>query len=178
MTLRTLALWTALSTVAAVSSACTSSTPPEAAPKIGAQAPDLETTAHNGDVIALRELDKPAIVYFYPRDETPGCTAEACAFRDAWDRYEKQGVLVIGVSADSNASHLQFAEEHQLPFPLIADEGLEWASAFGVETTLGMTRRISFLLDHKGRIAKVYPKVDPGVHAEEILDDVASLEAR
>jgi peroxiredoxin Q/BCP len=176
MSVRILALAAVL--CAAPSAACTSSTPPEAAPKIGAEAPDLTQTAHNGEVIELRKLGRPAIVYFYPKDETPGCTAEACAFRDAWDRYDAEGVAVIGVSADSNESHREFAEEHELPFPLIADEELQWAHAFGVETTMGMTHRVSFLLDRDGRIAKVYPKVDPGVHAEEILDDVAALKAR
>lgn len=163
---------------ASAAPSCTSSTPPEPAPQIGATAPNLTAAAHNGETIALRQLGRPAIVYFYPKDETPGCTAEACAFRDAWDRYEAQDVVVVGVSADSNESHRDFANEHQLPFPLIADEDLRWAQAFGVDTTMGMTHRVSFLLDRDGRIAKVYPKVDPGVHAEEILDDVAALKAR
>lgn len=142
----------------------------------GAQAPALSAQAHDGSTVDLRSLGgKPTIVYFYPKDGTPGCTTEACAFRDVWQKYEEAGVLVVGVSADSNESHAEFAKEHELPFPLIADEEGTWAEAFGVGATLGMASRDSFLIGPDGTIAKVYPGVDPGVHADEVLRDAKSL---
>lgn len=136
----------------------------------GAPAPALRKVAHDGTEIDLAKLEgKPTLVYFYPKDSTPGCTKEACAFRDVWTRYEEAGVRVVGVSSDSDESHRAFAEEHRLPFPLIADEDHVWAEAFGVDTTLGMTSRESFLIGTDGKVAKVYRGVDPGVHAEEVL---------
>jgi thioredoxin-dependent peroxiredoxin len=158
-----------------LASACKSTRSPDTEVQIGAPAPELRATAHDGRVIDLSARTAPTVVYFYPRDETPGCTAAACAFRDTWDRFEAAGVLVVGVSADSLESHRKFAESHNLPFPLVADEDLAWAHAFGVDTTLGMTHRVSFLIDAGGRIAKIYPKVDPGVHADELLDDIGAL---
>ena len=142
----------------------------------GAEVPALSATDHRGESVSLRALQgQTYVVYFYPRDGTPGCTKEACAFRDAWTRYDSAGVGVLGVSADSADSHRKFAEEHQLPFALIADEDHAWASAFGVRLGLGMTERISFLIGPDGRVAKVYPGVDPGVHAKEVLEDAAGL---
>jgi peroxiredoxin Q/BCP len=141
----------------------------------GAMAPELSATAHDGTVVALRELDKPAVVYFYPKDDTPGCTKEACAFRDIWAEYEQAGVLVIGVSTDDDASHREFASKHELTFPLIADTDKRWATAFGVSVKAGYAERVSFLLDATGKLANVYPGVDPGVHAREVLDDAAKL---
>lgn len=141
----------------------------------GAEAPALAATAHDGTAIDLRALGKPAIVYFYPKDDTPGCTAEACAFRDIWSEYEKAGVLVIGVSTDDDASHREFATKHELTFPLVADVNETWAKAFGVSISAGYAERVSFLLDAAGKVAKVYPGVDPGVHAREVLDDATKL---
>jgi peroxiredoxin Q/BCP len=143
--------------------------------EIGAMAPDLSATAHDGTAIALRQLGKPAVVYFYPKDGTPGCTEEACAFRDIWTEYEKAGVLVIGVSTDDDASHREFAAKHELTFPLIADTDKTWANAFGVSVKAGFAQRVSFLLDANGKLANVYPGVDPGVHAREVLEDAAKL---
>jgi peroxiredoxin Q/BCP len=143
--------------------------------EVGAEAPDLSATAHDGTPIALRTLGKPAVVYFYPKDDTPGCTKEACAFRDIWNEYEKAGVLVIGVSTDDDASHREFATKHELTFPLIADTDKAWAKAFGVPVKAGFAERVSFLLDANGKLANVYPGVDPGVHAREVLDDAAKL---
>ncbi len=141
----------------------------------GALAPDLSATAHDGTAIALRSLGKPAVIYFYPKDGTPGCTTEACAFRDIWTEYEKAGVMVIGVSTDDDASHREFATKHELTFPLIADTTEAWAKAFGVSVSAGYADRVSFLIDGAGKIAKVYPGVDPGVHARQVLDDAAKL---
>lgn len=141
----------------------------------GAPAPALKKTAHNGEAIDLAALGKPTIVYFYPKDDTPGCTAEACAFRDAWDKYTAAGVGVIGVSSDSDASHRAFAEKYTFAFPLVADEDHAWATAFGVPMQGGMTARVSFLVGKDGTIAKVYPDVDPGLHSDEVLRDAAAL---
>ena len=134
----------------------------------------MQATAHDGTAIDLHALGKPTVVYFYPKDDTPGCTTEACAFRDVWSKYQEAGVMVVGVSTDDDASHKAFAEKHELPFPLIADTDERWAKAFGVSVKAGYAERVSFLLGADGKIIKVYPGVDPGVHAQEVLDDAAS----
>ena len=144
--------------------------------RAGDLAPALSSEAHDGTTVSLSNTGKPTIVYFYPKDDTPGCTKEACAFRDAWDRYGDAGVLVVGVSADDNESHRAFAQKYNLPFPLVADPDLTWASAFGVPTMGNLTKRVSFLIDSDGKIAKVYPGVDPAVHADEVLRDAAELQ--
>ncbi len=143
---------------------------------IGDPAPSLRALDHRGKDIDLAALrGAPVLVYFYPKDGTPGCTREACAFRDVWDRYTAAGVVVLGVSSDDAEAHRAFAEEHKLPFALISDPDLTWARAFGVDSTLSIIHRTSFLLDREGKVARVYPSVDPGVHAREVLDDVARL---
>lgn len=140
----------------------------------GAEVPALVRVDHLGKVVSLR-LSTPTLVYFYPRNGTPGCTKEACAFRDAWQRYDIAGLRVIGVSSDTEASHRKFAEEHRLPFSLIADPEHVWSQAFGVGTFLGLDARVSFLLSAEGRVVKVYEDVDPGVHAAEVLEDAERL---
>lgn len=115
------------------------------------------------------------VVYFYPRDATPGCTKEACAFRDVWNDYERRGIRVVGVSSDDVSSHRSFAESNHLRFPLIADEDGIWARTFGVPQFAGLYSRVTFLVGRDGRIAKVYQDVDPGLHAREILRDAARL---
>jgi peroxiredoxin Q/BCP len=121
------------------------------------------------------ERGHPLVVFFYPKDGTPGCTKEACAFRDAWERYRQAGVQVFGISADEQRSHEQFAKEQRLPFPIVADPAHAWSSAFGVTTRLGMDARVSFLVDGSGKVANVYPHVDPALHADEVLRDAAAL---
>lgn len=143
---------------------------------VGSATPDLRATDQHGATQSLAaERGHPVVVYFYPKDATPGCTKEACAFRDAWDRYKAAHVQVFGVSADGVASHADFAKEQKLPFPLLADPSHTWSAAFGVPTTLGMTKRVSFLLDKDGKVAKTYPDVDPGVHATAVLADATAL---
>ncbi|MCA9635141.1 MAG: peroxiredoxin [Myxococcales bacterium] len=143
---------------------------------VGAPAPALTATDHRGQTIDLAALrGQPVLVYFYPKDGTPGCTKEACAIRDAWERFGAAGVVVLGVSSDEASAHVAFADEHKLPFSLIADTDLTWAKAFGVEVSFKIIHRSSFLIDREGKIAKVYIDVDPGVHAEEVLADVAKL---
>lgn len=117
----------------------------------------------------------PLLVYFYPKDGTPGCTKEACAFRDVWKRFEQGGVTLFGVSRDDRASHEKFALEHRIPFALIADTEGKWGHAFGVPANSGKSARVSFLFDAQGLVFRVYPNVDPGVHADQVLSDVAAM---
>ena len=141
---------------------------------VGASVPALVAPDHLDRPIDLRSK-QVSVVYFYPRDGTPGCTKEACAFRDVWQRFEAAHVRVIGVSMNSAQEHREFAQKYKLSFSLIADPQRVWAQAFGVPGVFGMLKRVSFLLDAKGRVAKVYSDVDPGVHADEVLRDAARL---
>jgi peroxiredoxin Q/BCP len=142
----------------------------------GAAAPDVSAVDQDGRRHRLRDdRGQLVVVYFYPKDDTPGCTREACAFRDVWDRLRQAGIVVLGVSTDDQASHARFAARHRLPFRLLADTDRRWVTAFGVPLRLGMAARVSFLIDREGRVAKVYPDVDPGVHAGQILVDAARL---
>lgn len=146
---------------------------------VGASAPDLVGQDQNGGVQRISaEKGHPLVVYFYPKDGTPGCTTQACAFRDSWAKYQAAGVKIFGVSADTRESHAEFATEHSLPFPLVADPTFTWANAFGVGSKLGMMERVTFLIDAAGKVANVYPDVDPAVNATQILGDVAALASR
>jgi peroxiredoxin Q/BCP len=136
----------------------------------GATAPDLEARDASDRVVRLSELrGKSVVVYFYPKDETPGCTKEACAFRDAWNKYAAAGVAIVGVSRDSVDSHRAFLKHHALPFPLVADEKGTAQEAYGVSSFLGMSSRVSFLVGPDGKVTHVWPDVDPAVHADEVL---------
>jgi thioredoxin-dependent peroxiredoxin len=142
----------------------------------GTDAPNLSAVDQNGKQHQLSaERGHPVIVYFYPKDGTPGCTKEACAFRDAWNKFKDANVQVFGVSEDDAKSHEEFSKEQKLPFPILADPNGEWLRAFGVPSRLGMASRVSFLIDKSGKIAKVYPDVDPGVHADEVLKDAIAV---
>src|SRR5438093_731294 len=116
---------------------------------VGASAPDLNAVDASGHALRLSELrGHAAVVYFYPKDETPGCTKEACAFRDAWAKYQAAGVAIVGVSRDSEESHKAFREHHHLPFPLVADTDGGVQRAYGVPNGIfGLTARVSFLVD-------------------------------
>jgi peroxiredoxin Q/BCP len=139
----------------------------------GKAAPDFTATAHDGTAIHLADLKgKPIVLYFYPKDETPGCTKEACAFRDGFDALKKKGVVLIGVSGDTDASHKAFAEHHKLPFLLVSDPKGELATAYGVPFKDGYAGRHSFVVGADGKLKKVYRKVDVSVHAQEIATDV------
>jgi len=142
----------------------------------GAKAPSVTLQDQNGTPLDLASFrGQPLLIYFYPKDATPGCTTEACSFRDVWESYEQARVAVVGVSIDDVASHKEFADEHSLPFPLLADTQAELAAAFGIEKRMGMLPRVSFLIDAEGVIRAVYPDVDPGLHAAEVLKDVERL---
>jgi thioredoxin-dependent peroxiredoxin len=144
---------------------------------VGASAPDLVGTNADGSQQRLSQVKGEfAVVYFYPRDDTPGCTKEACAFRDAFDKYKAAGVTIFGVSRDSEESHRKFRQNHKLPFPLVADESGDVQRAYGVPSKMGvMAARVTFLVGRDGKVAHVWPEVDPGVHAVEVL---AAVEAR
>ena len=137
---------------------------------VGAPAPEVIGYDAKGAEVKLSALTgKKAVIYFYPKDGSPGCTKEACAFRDAWDRYVKAGVVVIGVSSDSAESHKAFLEKKQLPFALASDESGSIASSYGVPVRFWGESRVTFLVGADGKIVKVWPDVDPGVHAAEVL---------
>ncbi|AKM81569.1 MAG: Peroxiredoxin [Candidatus Pacebacteria bacterium GW2011_GWF2_38_9] len=122
------------------------------------------------------------LLYFYPKDNTPGCTVEACTLRDRWGEFVKLNAVVLGISADSVSSHQKFSEKHSLPFPILADEKKTMLKAYGVlaeksmfgKTFLGI-KRSSFLIDPEGKIAKIYQSVKPAVHAEQVLADIRKL---
>jgi len=140
---------------------------------VGAPAPSLRVQAHNGAPVDLATLrGKPVVVYFYPKDDTPGCTVEAQEIRDVWTELQSTGAVVIGVSADDNASHQAFAEKHALPFLLVPDSDHAIATAFGVPITNGKAKRVSFLIGKDGKVAKVFPEVKPQGHGRELLDAV------
>jgi peroxiredoxin Q/BCP len=139
-------------------------------------APEVVGTDAAGHVVRLSELrGRPAVVYFYPKDGSPMCTREACAFRNVWTEYEDAGVAVIGVSRDSTESHAAFLREERLPFALASDPSGLVATSYGVRKLLWGDDRVTFLVDRAGRIARVWPDVDPGVHAHEVLDAARAL---
>jgi thioredoxin-dependent peroxiredoxin len=146
-------------------------------PQQGQSLPDLDLTTESGEHIGTTDLTgQKTVLYFYPADDTPGCTKEACAFRDRMDDYAHAGIQVYGVSLDSPESHREFREKYNLNFPLLTDEDGRASEALGVlRENRKRTNRVTFLLDPEGRISKVYPEVSPETHADEILEDAASM---
>lgn len=145
---------------------------------VGAAAPEIVAETPEGTQLRLSSLRGELVaVYFYPKDETPGCTKQACAFRDAWDRLKAAGVRVIGVSRDDQASHRAFAKHHALPFALAADRQGELQAAWGVPSRLpGVSARVTFLVGRDGKIARVWPEVDPTVDVSNVLAAAAELQ--
>lgn len=151
----------------------------------GDKAPAFSVPDDSGATVTLRQCKgKPVVLYFYPKDDTSGCTAEACGFRDHWKAVQKAGAVVLGVSPDGVASHQKFRAKYRLPFPLLADTDHAVAEAYGVwgrKSMYGRTYfgilRTTFLIDAKGRIARVFEKVKPTGHAEEVLAALAELHA-
>ncbi len=143
----------------------------------GDTAPPFTAATNGGGTISLADLKgKHVVLYFYPRDNTPGCTKEGCAFRDDFAALREKGAIVLGVSADSVKSHDKFVQKHKLPFTLLADEDHKIAEAYGAwgqKTFLGKRymgmHRITFLIGPDGRIKKAWPKVKPADHAQEVL---------
>jgi thioredoxin-dependent peroxiredoxin len=152
-------------------------------PKKGSKAPAITAPDQSGNIRTLSEFaGKWVLLYFYPKDDTPGCTVEACTIRDQFKNFKKIGATVIGVSTDSVASHERFRDAYELPFTLLSDTEKKIVNAYGVwgekkmmgRTYMG-TRRTSFLIDPKGKIAKVYENVKPPRHAEEVIADLKAL---
>ena len=145
--------------------------------EIGAKAPGFTLTNQNGDAVSLSDyLGKKVVLYFYPKDNTPGCTRQACAFAAAYERFKSDDVVVIGISKDSVSSHLKFAQKHDLPCSLRSDPELRAIEAYGVwqekklygKASMGVVRT-TFIIDEQGDVEKIMPKVKPDTNAAEIL---------
>lgn len=140
---------------------------------VGKPPPSFTAKDQEGKDISLSALKgKPVVIYFYPKDETSGCTAEAQGFRDSWKDIEAKGVVLIGVSTDNPESHKAFAKHHGLPFQLVSDESGAIAKSFGVPNRLGFLGRQTFVIGADGNVKKIYRDVDVSKHAMEILADV------
>jgi peroxiredoxin Q/BCP len=148
--------------------------------KIGDKMPEFELMDQDGNMVSSKSLKgKRALIYFYPKDDTPGCTTEACGFRDFRYKLQDEGVEVIGISKDSVKSHKKFAEKYNLNFTLLSDdltETIQRFGAWGEKTFMGKksigTLRISYLFDKNGKVEKVYDKVSTKDHPEQVLNDV------
>jgi len=150
-------------------------------PEIGSIAPNFELQDAGGEAHALTQyFGQWVVLYFYPKDDTPGCTKEACHFRDDFAKFKAKGVKVLGVSLDSQSDHADFKQKYQLPFTLLADVDGEVAAEYGALMHLGVTKmakRYTFLIDPDGRIAKAYLSVNPDQHAQEVFADLENLTA-
>jgi peroxiredoxin Q/BCP len=144
---------------------------------VGAVAPDFTGQTAEGTTLRLSETrGHPTVVYFYPKDETPGCTKQACAFRDTFTKFQAAGVRVFGISRDTAESHAKFRAHHQLPFTLVADKAGSVQAAYGVPNKLpGIAARVTFLVGRDGKIAHVWPNVDPVLNVTEVLDAAQQL---
>ena len=148
-------------------------------PKIGQPAPGFSLPDHTGKLHKLEDYSgKWVVLYFYPKNDTPGCTKEACSFRDDLFQLEKLGAKVLGASVDDTDSHAKFAKKYHLPFPLLVDSDGKLAERYGALTNLGLikfAKRYTFLIDPHGNIAKTYLSVDTSRHSQEIIDDLKHL---
>src|ERR671936_1334853 len=144
---------------------------------VGERAPDFTLQSDDGRRYALKDLHgKKVVLYFYPKDDTPGCTKEACSFRDSFAEFERRGIRVLGVSLDDEGSHRKFADKYKLPFTLLADTDHAVADRYGVygekqfagRKYMGVDRK-TFLIDERGRVVRVFDKVDVERHADEVL---------
>lgn len=148
-------------------------------PKVGESAPEFDLPDQNGVKHTLKEYSGQWLVlYFYPKDDTPGCTQEACAFRDDLHKLTALGAQVVGISVDDGDSHAEFAKKYHLPFPLLADKSTGVAAKYGSLMNLGLVKfakRYTFLIDPQGKIAKVYEKVETSRHSTEIIEDLKKL---
>lgn len=144
--------------------------------QIGTVAPDFSLQDHTGTTRTLLEFKGSYVVlYFYPKDDTPGCTKEACMIRDVYNDFETNGVVVLGVSKDSPESHVKFRKKYELPFILLSDMDKSAINAYGADGML-FNKRITYVIDPNGIIAKIYPNVDPAGHAIELLNDIKNLQ--
>ena len=148
----------------------------------GKPAPDFEATSDAGETVKLSALrGSPVVLYFYPKDDTPGCTAQACGIRDAYAEFEQAGAIVLGVSPDDEKSHVKFKKKYDLPFTLLADEEHKVADDYGVwaeKSYMGKTYwgvdRSTFVIDEAGNVKRVMHKVKPDTHADDVLETLRS----
>ena len=148
--------------------------------EVGDKAPAFRAKDQEGETVSLSDFKgKKLVLYFYPKDDTPGCTKEACSFRDGWSKFKKRGIAILGVSTDDEKSHRKFADKFSLPFPLLADPEKKIVTDYGVWGEKSMygrkymgTHRVTYVIDEKGKIAAVWPKVKPDGHADEILEAI------
>ncbi len=171
-----------LKVVAVLAALFTAGTAHAEAPAVGTAAPEFSLPDQNGKAISLAaQQGKWVVLYFYPKDNTPGCTTQACEFRDNIFAFREAGATILGISVDDVASHKNFAEEHSLPFPILADNDKTVSKRYGVlykaMGVMELARRETFIIDPKGRIAKHYRSVDPKGHSELVLADLATLKA-
>lgn len=148
-------------------------------PEVGKPAPDFNLPDQDGKLHTLQEYrGKWLVLYFYPKDDTPGCTQEACAFRDDLNQISELGAQVVGVSVDDTDSHAEFAKKYHLPFPLLADKTTRTADSYGALMNLFLikvARRYTFLIDPQGNIGKVYLSVETSRHSKQIIEDLQKL---
>ena len=151
-------------------------------PTVGQPAPAFKLQDQDGKWHSLADYKgKWVAIYFYPKDDTPGCTTQACSFRDNVFAFNKEGAVILGISVDDVASHKAFAEKHGLPFALLADADKSVAKTYGVLRNYGVmevARRDTFLVDPQGRVAKHYESVKPDGHSQVVLDDIKALKAQ
>jgi len=148
----------------------------------GQEAPDFELASDNGETVRLSDLrGKPVVLYFYPKDDTPGCTTQACGIRDAYGEFERAGAVVLGVSPDDERSHAKFKKKYDLPFTLLADTDRAVAEEYGVwgeKSYMGRkyfgVQRSTFVIGRDGTVKKVFAKVKPAEHADDVLAVLAS----
>ncbi len=149
-------------------------------PKIGEQAPDFNLPDAKNEMVSLASLKGNWIVlYFYPKDDTPGCTKEACSFRDDMHKLEKLGAKVVGVSVDDGKSHTEFAKKYSLPFPLLSDKDGAVANKYGALSNflvMKIAKRYTFLIDDNGILRKSYLSVDTSRHSQQIIDDLTAIQ--
>ena len=171
--------FTALVACLTLSAICLS--PAHAAPlKEGDKAPDFTLKQQDGKDVTLSKAweKKIVVLYFYPMDDTPGCTKEACTFRDLYQDFKNAGADVLGISVDDAASHKKFLEKHKLPFTLLADPEKKVTELYDVKNFIGKAKRVTFVIDTAGTIKKIYPDVDVSTHGQEVLAYVKSLQKK
>lgn len=142
---------------------------------VGTDAPAFTAKDTNGNTVSLSDFTgKKVVLYFYPKDDTPGCTKQACSFRDSYADYQNKGMVVLGVSKDDEASHQKFTEKFNLPFPLLADVDGSIIKAYGVEGSSGYAQRVTYVIDENGKIVHVDSSVKTDSHANDILAAVGA----
>lgn len=138
--------------------------------------PEFSLESDSGSNVSINDLKgKTSVVYFYPKDDTPGCTKEACNFRDNLDKFKELGVPIYGISVDSIDSHKKFRAKYELNFPLLSDSKKELVTKLGIKSLTGSAQRVTFVLDKDGKIMKIYPNVSPDKHSDELFSYLSEL---